>query len=142
MLARLQAQAERIERLLALLDDERAQLARGQVDGEALEQLTTHKQALLDAVAAFEHDHHDALARIERAAPAAADDDDCRALRRHIRTRAREAARRNRLNGELIQIRMTSNQRLLNDLQTLAGKDLYGPDGRASSGGQHTSPPA
>lgn len=141
MLTRLQAQAERIERLLTLLDDERVQLARGQVDGEELGQLTTQKQALLDAVAAFEHDHQDALKRIERMAPADSDDDDCQALRHHIRTRAQEAARRNRLNGQLIQIRMTSNQRLLNDLQTLAGKDLYGPDGRASSGGSHTSPP-
>lgn len=137
LLPGLQAQAGRIEQLLTLLDEERAMLGSGHIDTTELDRLTRHKQALLDTTAAFEQTHLVTLEKMDRQDLSFGDvSSDCLRVRRSIRAQAREAARKNHFNGQLIHIRMTSNQRLLNDLQTLAGKDLYGPDGQASAGGR------
>lgn len=109
-----------LDELIRLLGRERELLGEGRIDGEALAQVAADKQQMLDALAAFEQRE--------------------RGSRRGATTgrmfeRAREAARLNRFNGQLIAARMTSNRRLLSDLGNLAG-NLYGPDGEASN--QHS----
>lgn len=110
-----------LEELTGLLGRERALLTEGRIDGEALATLAAEKQERLAALAEFERDRRDA------SGPAA--------LPPALLERAREAARLNRFNGQLIAARMMSNRRMLNDLGNLGGNDLYGPDGEAS--GQH-----
>lgn len=131
----LHAECGHLGRLLALLEDERALLGAGRVDGAALGRLAAEKQAALDAVANAERQRH---AWRKAHAPHAEGGDEalaqthgCLPLWCQLRGHARMAAQRNRFNGELIAMRMTSNQRLLNDLRALAGKHLYGPDGQA-----------
>jgi flagellar biosynthesis/type III secretory pathway chaperone len=128
---RLHAECEHLGRLLGLLDDERALLGTGRIDGEALGALATAKQATLDAIADAEAQHRAAAPDADPDIETAARAQGCLPLWRELRTRARAAAGRNRFNGELIALRMTSNQRLLNDLRALAGRHLYGPDGQA-----------
>ncbi|HEU0277674.1 MAG TPA: flagellar export chaperone FlgN [Rhodanobacteraceae bacterium] len=132
----LHVEHEHLGRLLGLLDDERALLGAGRIDGEALGRLAAAKQATLDAVADAEAQRQALRRRRGHAADAAGDEataraHDCLPLWHALRERARTVAARNHFNGELIALRMTSNQRLLNDLRTLAGKHLYGPDGQA-----------
>lgn len=132
----LRVEHEHLGRLLGLLEDERALLGAGRIDGEALGRLAAAKQATLDAIAQAETQRQ-ALRRQQGRADDAAGD--AAAARAHgclpawqaLHARARTVAARNHFNGELIALRMTSNQRLLNDLRALAGKHLYGPDGQA-----------
>lgn len=121
----LRAPGRQLDELVRLLGRERALLAEGRVDGEALAAVAGEKQQMLAALAEFE--------RHQRGAPGydAAEG----AARNALLARAREAARLNRFNGQLIAVRMQANRRMLNDLGNLAGNDLYGPDGEAS--GQH-----
>lgn len=111
-----------LDELVGLLARERALLAEGRVDGDALAAVAADKQVMLAALAEFSRDHRDGSAAAQ-AVPA------------ELLERAREAARLNRLNGQLIAARMMSNRRMLNDLGNLRGNNLYGPDGEAS--GQH-----
>lgn len=135
----LHAECGHLGRLLALLDDERRLLGAGRIDGEALGRLAAEKQAALDAVASAEQHRHAWRQRQRPPHDASGDEalaraQGCLPLWRQLRGHARAAAQRNRFNGELIAMRMTSNQRLLNDLRTLAGRHLYGPDGQARGG--------
>lgn len=131
----LHAECGHLGRLLGLLDDERALLGAGRIDGEALGQLAAAKQATLGAVANAEAQRQALRLQQGRGGTATGDEamaraHGCLALWRSLRAQARTAARRNQFNGGLIALRMTSNQRLLNDLRALAGSDLYGPDGQ------------
>lgn len=134
--AHLQDQQARLERLLALLADERVLLNAGEVDGQALAQLAEQKQQELTTLAELEQRRRAALETLGYGNHTAADiqaarDQNCLPEWQRLRARAGQAARQNRLNGELINLRMAGNQRLLNELHALAGKDLYGPDGQA-----------
>lgn len=111
-----------LDELVGLLTRERALLAEGRVDGDALAAVAADKQARLAALAEFERDQRDGSTTAPAIPP-------------ELLARAREAARLNQLNGQLIAARMLSNRRMLNDLGNLRGNDLYGPDGEAS--GQH-----
>lgn len=132
----LQDQQVRIEHLIGLLGRERELLGQGTIDGEALGALAIEKQHVLADLADSESRHRDAHAWPD-CGTGVADDahatrgQDCHAQWQQLRDRASEAARLNDFNGQLINLRLTSNQRLLNDLRTLAGADLYGPDGQA-----------
>lgn len=137
--AHLRDQQDRLDQLIGLLDRERDLLGEGTIDGEALGALAAEKQHLLDALADGEDhrrtaqagpDHSANVTRDERAAR----EQGCFELWQQMRDRTRQAAQLNHFNGQLITIRLTSNQRLLNDLHALAGKGLYGPDGQARGG--------
>jgi len=134
--AHLRDQHDRLEQLIGLLTRERDLLGEGTIDGEALGALAAEKQQVLDALADGEdrrravHAGHGYAAGDERAAR----EQGCLESWQRMRTRARQAAQINHFNGQLIGIRLTSNQRLLNDLHALAGKALYGPDGQARGG--------
>ena len=137
--AHLRDQHDRLDQLIGLLDRERDMLGEGTIDGEALGALAAEKQQVLDALADCEDrrrttqagpDHSANVARDERAAR----EQGCFESWQQMRDRTRQAAQLNHFNGQLITIRLTSNQRLLNDLHALAGKGLYGPDGQARGG--------
>ena len=135
----LHDQHGRLEHLIGLLGRERDLLGEGRIDGEAMGALAVEKHQVLAMLADFEARRRAAHERLGYSRDIAGDE---RAAREHgcleswqrMRSRARQAAQLNLFNGQLINIRLTSNQRLLNDLRTLAGKDLYGPDGQARGG--------
>lgn len=137
--AHLRDQHDRLEQLTVLLVRERELLGEGRIDGEALGTLASEKQQVLSTLAEFEERRRAAQASLgygrsmdgdERAAR----DQGCLEAWERMRDRAREAAQINQSNGQLINLRLTCNQRLLNDLRALAGRDLYGPDGQARGG--------
>ncbi|MGH8118591.1 MAG: hypothetical protein ACREP0_07505 [Rhodanobacteraceae bacterium] len=111
---------QHLDALIHLLGRERELLAEGTIDGEALAQVAADKQQMLAALAEFEQRERGPHGGTTPGG---------------LRARAREAARLNRFNGQLIAARRTANRRLLNDLGNLAG-NLYGPDGEASN--QHS----
>lgn len=124
----LQSQKTRLEELVDLLREERQLLVAGRVEGDRLAALAGEKQHC--------------LARIEQSEPQpagtgradtglAAREAGCAALWRATQQIAGEAARLNTLNGDLIQLRLTHNQRMLNVLREATSKLPYGPDGQS-----------
>ena len=137
--AHLRSQHGRLEQLTALLVRERELLGEGRIDGQALGALATEKQQVLSTLAESEERRRAAQASLGYGRGAdgdepAARDQGCLEAWERMRDRARDAAQLNQFNGQLINLRLTCNQRLLNDLRALAGKDLYGPDGQARGG--------
>ncbi len=136
--AHLRDQHERLDQLIGLLARERDLLGEGTIDGEALAALAAEKQQVLNALAEGENRCRTQEGRGASADAAneehAAREQGCLEPWRQMRGLARYAAQLNRFNGQLINIRLTSNQRMLNDLRALSGKDLYGPDGQARGG--------
>lgn len=137
--AHLCDQHGRLEQLMALLGRERDLLGEGRIDGEALGALAGEKQQVLSTLAESEERRRAAQASLGYGRGAdgdepAARDQGCLEAWQRMRSRAREAAQLNHFNGQLIYLRLTCNQRLLNDLRALAGRDLYGPDGQARGG--------
>jgi flagella synthesis protein FlgN len=136
--AHLREHHDRLGTLLGLLGRERTLLGEGRVDGEALAALAAEKQDVLSELADGEQRGRATWAALGcRDAPdkeeQAARQQGCLELWRQMRGRAREAARLNHFNGELIRVRLTHNQHLLNDLQSLRGRFLYGPDGHTQA---------
>ncbi|WP_116366400.1 flagella synthesis protein FlgN [Parahaliea mediterranea] len=132
----LQAQRLQLEQLVALLHSEQSLLTQSQVDGAALDEVAADKQRQLVSLDSFEARRRGAQARLGYApgregARAAADDAGCLPLWQSIDQLASEARQLNQTNGELIQLRLENNQRLLNALRESAGNSLYGPDGQA-----------
>lgn len=129
-------QKDQLEKLQALLGRERSLLGEGQVDGDALGLLAIEKTAVLTALADAEQQRRTACTRLGYGNDTADDDEaartqGCRDLWQQVCDGTREAARINHFNGELINVRLSNNQSLLNELQALTGKNLYGPDGQA-----------
>lgn len=132
----LQGQRARMEELVALLGSERQLLADGRVDGEALARIAADKQQHLSAIDRFESQRRQAQDRLgygsDRAgAERAAREAGCLPQWQAIDSLARDAARLNRVNGELVHMRLEHNQRMLNFLREAAGSSLYGPDGHS-----------
>ncbi|WP_323846748.1 flagellar protein FlgN [Microbulbifer magnicolonia] len=132
----LKKQMARLQQLRELLLEERYLLLKGRVDGTQLSQLAEQKRQQLAELEEFEQQRRQALRRLgysdnragdERAAA----DAGCLPLWRDLRECAGATAELNRGNGALIDIRVEHNRRLLDFLQDAAGRDLYGPDGRA-----------
>jgi flagella synthesis protein FlgN len=137
--AHLRDQHDRLDQLIGLLGRERELLGEGTIDGDALGALAAEKQQVLGALAEGEerrratqagHGCSPDTTGEERAAR----EQGCLESWQSMRGRAMQAAQLNHFNGLLINIRLTSNQRLLNDLHALAGRGLYGPDGQARGG--------
>lgn len=136
----LQRHHHGLETLVALLTDERELLAQGDIDGELLAGVAARKQHTLAELECFETRRRQVQARLgypddrdgdEQAAREAG----CLTLWQTIRAGAERARHLNQLNGDLIGLRLESNRRLLDTLQTLTGQGLYGPDGQARGGG-------
>lgn len=134
--ASLEKQMARLQQLQELLQEERRSLLEGRVDGARLSQLAKEKRQLLAELEKSEQQRRLALRRLGYSNDRAGDerataDAGCQPLWRAIRECAGGAAELNRGNGALIDIRVEQNRHLLNFLEEAAGRDLYGPDGRA-----------
>lgn len=136
-LARLLAdQRSRLAGLTRLLEEELQQLTLGQIDGDALSRLAESKRALLQ-----ELEHRERLRRqvqsrlgypegMAGAAEAAAEAG-CQDEWEAYLEAAERTARLNNLAGELIRMRTSHNQQMLDYLHQVAEKTLYDPTGRA-----------
>ncbi|GAB3285937.1 flagella synthesis protein FlgN [Parahaliea aestuarii] len=132
----LQAQRLQLEQLVALLHTEQSLLTQSQVDGAALDRVAVDKQQHLVSLDSFEARRRGAQTRLgypagREGAMAAANDAGCLPLWQNIDQLASAAKQLNQTNGDLIQLRLENNQRLLNALRESAGNSLYGPDGQS-----------
>lgn len=137
----LKQQATRLQALIDLLQEERDTLLKIKVDGARLSQLAEEKREYLKELEEFEQKRRHALRRIGYSDDRAGDeqaaiDANCLPLWQSVRERAGEVAQLNRTNGILINIRAKHNRSLLDFLQKIVGRELYGPDGRTRSRGE------
>lgn len=142
----LQEQQHRLETLIELLERERRLLADAEIDGQTLADIAQLKRARLEELEATETLRQRIQKRLGYAAGIAgardaAEDANCLAAWEQTLERTREAERLNGTNGQLIQLRMSQNQRLLDFIHDAAEKTLYGASGQvgAQSGRLNTS---
>lgn len=129
-------QHRRLDALAELLIDERQALVTGQVEGKWLNDIATRKQALLEELDRLESQRRSAQGALGYAdgpagAERAAREAGCLDAWHAMREQAEHVRRLNELNGSLLQIRLSHNQRTLNFLHEAAGQSLYGPDGQS-----------
>ena len=140
LLRTLEAEAESVQRFVELLKDEQLALEKGRVDDlmafsarksdVAAELATLAKQRNLALTAVgMKADRSGIETWLERE-PA---DHDARSVWSRVLALASEASELNRVNGELIRIRMQSNAQLLTAMQGASRTlHLYGPNGQTS----------
>ncbi|MFG6665477.1 flagellar export chaperone FlgN [Halomonas sp. HNIBRBA4712] len=131
----LSEQHQRLDELLELLSSEQAQLAKGEIDGEALATTADAKQTLLSALDRMETLRRSTQTRLgydddANGAFEAAADAQCEQSWTHFLDKTERAARMNALTGEMLSMRMQHNQDMLNYIQQIAEKTLYQPNGR------------
>lgn len=131
----LQEQLDALLGFTELLLLERGTLSTGEVDGEALAAIAGSKQRDLATVAAHEQRRLEVQIRLgfgaePDGAGQAARAAGCLNLWHRVQAAAQEGALGNRINGDLIHQRLEHNQRMLNLIEQVAGKSLYGPDGQ------------
>ncbi|HET7267212.1 MAG TPA: flagellar protein FlgN [Oleiagrimonas sp.] len=131
----LREQLNRLEQLQTLLRHERQLLAAGDIDGKALNAVAELKQQLLAAIDRFETHRRQVRDQLGYGSDHAGDEaaasaSGCRQLWRDILERTSECARLNAVNGKLVNLRMVDIQRLLNDLNAMVSRNMYGPDGQ------------
>ncbi|APR03226.1 flagella synthesis protein FlgN [Thauera chlorobenzoica] len=128
-------QRQRVDALIALLEQEQRALAAEQVDGERIVELARAKQAVLEPLGRTEtrrqavQQHLGYGAGLDGALEAAREAG-CEADWLALQERAAHAARLNALGGQLLQIRMRGNQRILDFIRELAEKTPYSADGQ------------
>lgn len=128
-------QRQRVDALIALLEQEQRALAAEQVDGERIVELARAKQAVLEPLGRTEtrrqavQQHLGYGAGLDGALEAAREAG-CEADWLALQERAAHAARLNALGGQLLQIRMRGNQRILDFIRELAEKTPYNADGQ------------
>lgn len=132
----LARQHDRLVTLAGLLEEERQALCEGQIDGEHLNSLAAHKRALLDELERLESQRRTAQQKLgyesgRVGAERAAVDAGCLESWHAMRTQAEQVRHQNELNGSLLQVRMSHNQRTLDFLHESAGNSFYGPNGQS-----------
>lgn len=132
----LDRQRSHLEAFIALLEAERDTLSEGQIDGPRLAEQAKQKQAHIVRLEALETQRLSAQRKLgygegARGAETAAIDADCLENWLEFRERALHAKQLNQLNGVLVGSRLAQNQRILDFLNSVAGKALYGPDGQS-----------
>ncbi|GHC26020.1 flagella synthesis protein FlgN [Aidingimonas halophila] len=132
----LKRQRQCLSGLLDLLEEERRNLAVGRVDGERLNDLSERKRQWFEQLEQLESQRRHALQRLgyadtRQGSDQAARDAGCQDEWQSFRDMAERVRRLNHLNGEIIQNRLSHNQRLLNFLHEAADNGLYGADGQA-----------
>lgn len=132
----LATQQGRLDELTQLLEAELQELTRSQIDGEALARLAESKRTLLAALEEQETLRRQVQARLGypeglEGAEQAAEQAGCQREWQAYLEAARRTARLNDLAGELIRMRSTHNQQLLDYIHQVAEKTLYGPSGRS-----------
>ena len=137
-LARLLSdQRGRLNTLTQLLEHELEQLTASQVDGDALAQLARRKQELLAEMERMETLRRQVQARLGYAegpagARTAAEEAGCLEEWDACLAATERTARLNDLAGELLQMRASHNQKMLDFIHQIADKTLYEPSGRTS----------
>ncbi|GGX77924.1 flagella synthesis chaperone protein FlgN [Litchfieldella qijiaojingensis] len=136
----LERQRQCLDDLAALLIDERHSLSAAKVDGQQLNEIASRKQALLDDLDRLDTQRRAAQHKLGYAkghpgAEQAARDAGCLETWHAMREQAEHVSQLNELNGSLVQMRLSHNQRILNFLHEAAGKSLYGPNGQSDRRG-------
>ena len=131
----LSEQRGRLATLTQLLEQELQQLATSQVDGEALVLVARRKQALLNEMERQETLRRQVQSRLgyvegPKGARAAAEDADCLQEWEACLSATERTARLNDLVGELMQMRASHNQKMLDFIHQISDKTLYDPSGR------------
>lgn len=131
----LDDQADRLDDLSRLLEEEQALLMAGDIDGRRLNELAADKAGLQQAL----EDTETLRARVQgqlgypsgiEGARRAAEDAGCQAGWARVLDKARLIARLNERNGRLLELRMRHNQQMLDFIHRLADPDVYAADGR------------
>lgn len=130
----LDEQHERLTQLLALLGEEQECLIKGKVDGDALTTLANDKTLLQRMLAQTEERRHEVQCRLgygdtREGAHQAAIDAGCEERWQATLAVAREVARANLRCGELLSLRMSHNQRMLDHIHKIADAGVYRADG-------------
>jgi len=135
------AEAALIARFVDLLESEQATLTQGNIDD--LARLVAEKDPLVADLQRLSRQRNDHLAALNLPADRegmsawATGIPDASSTWEHVLALAARARDLNRLNGELIQMRLQHNSRILEILQrNTAALDLYGPDGKTSGAGE------
>jgi flagella synthesis protein FlgN len=140
LLRTLESEADAVLRFVGLLKQEQENLANGDVD--ALAPIIQRKNAIAIELTAFAKQRNASLAANGLGADRAGIDAWCERHPTDTRTRenwsriltlANEARELNRVNGELIKIRMQHNAQALDALLGASQSlNLYGPDGQSA----------
>lgn len=131
----LSEQRGRLATLTQLLEQELQQLTTSQVDGKALVLVARRKQELLNEMELKETLRRQVQSRLgypegPKGARAAAEDADCLQEWEACLGATERTARLNDLVGELLQMRASHNQKMLDFIHQIADKTLYDPSGR------------
>lgn len=140
LLRTLEAEAESVQRFVELLKDEQLALEKGQTDD--LVTLAERKSDVAAELAALAKQRDLALAAVGLKADRSGietwlerkpQESPARSAWSRVLALASEASELNRVNGELIRIRMQSNAQLLTAMQGASRTlHLYGPDGQTA----------
>ncbi|GAA3903416.1 hypothetical protein GCM10022228_12080 [Halomonas cibimaris] len=138
-LARLLSdQQTRLDKLIALMEHERSLLTQGHIDGSRLARIAEDKQTLLAELESMETLRHSVQKRLgypdsPDGARQSATDAGCARSWQALLEKSERVARMNEQVGQMVSLRMTHNQRMLDYIHRLAEKTLYTPDGRNSA---------
>ncbi|GHE21087.1 flagella synthesis protein FlgN [Halomonas urumqiensis] len=129
-------QSERLAALATLLEAELEVLTAGQIDGQRLSAVAGEKQSLLEELERMESLRRQVQQRLgypagHQGARAAAMDAGCLAAWEACLDATERTARLNELAGQMLDVRLTHNQRMLDFISQVAEKTLYDPSGRA-----------
>ncbi|TDR56090.1 flagellar biosynthesis/type III secretory pathway chaperone [Halomonas ventosae] len=127
-----------MRRLMELLDEEANQLAKAEVDGDALVHLAESKQQQLERLGALSSERRELMGGEAVSSPERALEvvrvDGCEAEWQELLKVAEQVSNHNHGNGRMIQLRMEQNQRLLNMISEARGRALYNRRGEAGRG--------
>lgn len=128
-----------LDELLELLGDEQQQLSLQKPEGTQLESIAGKKKQKLLAIESLEHARLKVQVSLgyennQRGTEAAAEQAQCLPTWQKLQHAARRVQRLNHINGDLIQLRLSANQKILNFVREVREIALYGPDGQSGKG--------
>lgn len=127
-----------MRRLMELLDEEANQLAKAEVDGDALVHLAEAKQQQLEHLGVLSSERRELMGAEAVSSPEqaleAARVAGCESEWQELLKVAEQVSSHNHGNGRMIQLRMEQNQRLLNMISEARGRALYNRRGEAGRG--------
>lgn len=131
-------QQTRLGSLNQLLEEEMELLTAGDIDGRRLERIAANKQALLGELERVEMLRRKVQGRLGYAndlqgASDAARDAGCLGAWNAMQALTERTARLNALAGQLLSLRLSHNQRMLDFIHDVAEKTLYDPRGKAGN---------
>ncbi len=127
-----------LEELLSLLNREQQQLSLPQPNGTELETIAGLKAGNFQSMEHLEQSRRQLQLNLgfdddASGTEAAARQAGCLTNWQTLQDLARRVQRVNQLNGGLINVRLSANQKILNFMREVRGVTLYGPDGQSSA---------